>query len=82
MHFPILLHEVGTALGVLGVVTRRDDFLSVGAENVDQRFFVVALRGCDECAAGIFGGRESFLPGLLRQGWRKGAARQESSECG
>jgi len=54
VHLLISPHEISAAFGVLGFVSRRDDLLSIGSEDIEHRFFVVTLRCRDECVARVF----------------------------
>ena len=54
VHFQISLHEIGTGLKVLDLVPRRDDFLSVRAQELEQGLFVFVLHGGNQGVARFF----------------------------
>jgi hypothetical protein len=76
MHDQIFFHEVCAHVPVLDFVARGNDLLAVGTEDSEHGLFVVRFRRCDQRAAGLLGGGESFLAGLLGSGNGRNASQQ------
>ncbi len=77
VHLLIFLEEIGAALGILGFVARRDNFLSVGSEDLEHGFLVI-IPGCrHQRLGGFFRRGKRFLARLLREGTRGKSCRQK-----
>src|SRR5271156_2585402 len=68
VHLLISLDEIRASFLVRGRVSRRNDFLRVRAQNLQQGFFVATLKRRHQRIGGRLWGRECFLSRLLRRG--------------
>jgi hypothetical protein len=82
VHFLVTLNKISAAVGVLGFISRGDDLLSVWSEDIEHRFFVVALRCRDECMARVLRRWKRLLALLLPHGTHWKAPRQQHADGG